>query len=139
MHSAFAANAGESRSAKRRSQITQEPAIHPRDTHVHSLRNAMASLQVAGPDRCGESILRIIGHRHGFLFQIKRRDVANGPEDFLFHAPRRFRKSSIEGWLHVETVVAIVAKLRNSSATDQRRSFFPGQLVVRKHFLSMLP
>src|ERR1017187_3931919 len=138
MHSALAANARKSRSPKRRSQIPQEPAIHPRDAHIHLLCHTVAALQVAGPDRRCESVLRVIGHGNGFLFRIEQRDVANWPEDFFLHAPRRFRKSSIDGWLHVEAVVAIVAKLGNPSASYNRRPFFPRQPVIGEDLLATL-
>src|SRR5580704_263069 len=138
MHAAFAANAREPRSAKRRSQITQEPAIHPSNAHPHLLRDAMAALQITGPDRRRESVLRVICHGDGFLFRIKRSDVAYWPKDFFLHAPRRFRKASIDGWLHVEPAVAIVTKCRNSSASYNRRSFLPSQSIVGEHLLSML-
>src|SRR5580704_2807252 len=139
MYSAFATDAGKPRSTERGSQITQEPAIYPRDANLHLLRNTMTSVQVAGPDRRRESILRVIGHCHSLLFRIKRRDVAHRPKDFLFDAPRRFWESSIDGWLHVKTIVAIVAKLRNSPTSYNRRSLFLRQSVIGKHLLSMLP
>src|SRR5271166_1436818 len=105
MHSAFAADAGKSCPTEWRSQITQEPAIHPCDAHIHLLRHTMTSLQVARPDRRREPIFRVIGHSHGLFFVLKWRDVTNWPKDLLFHAPRRFRKSSIDGWLNVKAVV----------------------------------
>src|ERR1039458_66575 len=124
MHPTFAANAGKPRATERRSQITQEPAIYPCDANVHLLRYAMTALQVGGPYRSRESVLRVVGHSDGFFFRIKRRNVAHRPKDFFLHAARRFRKSSIDGWLHVEAVVAIVAKLRNSPTSYNRSPFF---------------
>ncbi len=46
MHSAFASDAGQSDAAERRPQIAQEPAIHPRDAHVHLLGHAVPALQI---------------------------------------------------------------------------------------------
>src|ERR1700733_9165100 len=40
VHAAFASNSGQSRAAKRRAQIAQEPAIHPGNAHIHPLRHA---------------------------------------------------------------------------------------------------
>src|ERR1700722_11521528 len=138
MHSAFASYAGKSCPAKGRTQITQEPAVHPGDPHIHLLSHTMTSLQIAGPDRCRESVFRVIGHSNGFLFGIKRRDVAHGPKDFFLHAPRRFWKSSIDGWLHVKAVVAVVAKFWHSSSGYDRRSLVLRQPVIGEHLVSML-
>src|SRR5580698_10978782 len=124
MHPTLAPNAGKPCSAKRCSQVSQEPAIHPRDAHLHLLRHTMPPFQVVGPDRGRETILGIVGHGDGLLLRIKRRDVARRTKDFLLHAARRFRQPSIDGWLHVEALIAIVAKLRNSSARNNRRAFF---------------
>src|SRR5208283_6189477 len=130
MHPAFAANAGKSCAAEGRSQIAQEPAVHPRDAHIHLLRNPMAAFQVAGPDRGCESVLRFVGHGHGFLFRIERRNVAYWAKNFFLHAPRRLWKSSIDGGLHVKAVVAIVAKLGNAAASYNRCPIFASLVVV---------
>ena len=61
-----------------------------------------------------------------------------GPKISSFTQRADSAKSSIDGWLHVETVVAIIAKFRNASAGNNRRSFFLGQLVIRENFLAML-
>src|SRR5580658_7263136 len=82
MHPAFPPYAGKPRSTKGRSQVSQEPAIHPRNAHLHLLRHTMPPLQVAGPDRGSQTILRIVGHGDGLLLRIKRRDVAHWTEDF---------------------------------------------------------
>jgi hypothetical protein len=43
MHATLASNPGETYASKRRSQIPQEPAIHPRDANIHLLRDAVAA------------------------------------------------------------------------------------------------
>src|SRR5579862_134656 len=138
MYSAFAPEPRQSHSAKWRTQIAQEPAIHPRNAYIHLLRYAMAALEVARPDRSRKAVFRVIGHCHGFLFRIEGRDVTYGPENFFFHTTRRFRESSIDGWLHVETLVAFVAKPRDSPASHDARAFLSCQLKVGKNFFPML-
>src|SRR5271166_5558804 len=124
MHAAFAADAGKSGAAKGSSQVAQKPAIHPCDADIHLLCDAMAALKITGPDRGCEAVLRIIGHSNRFLFGIKGRDVANRPKDFFFHTACRFGESSIDGWLHVEAVVAVVVELWSCATCHKRRSFF---------------
>src|SRR5580658_1974657 len=138
MRPAFAADARKSHSAKRGSQITQEPAIHPGDTHIHLLRHAMPAFQIVGPDRRRQSVLRVIGHGDSFFFRVKRRDVAHGPKDFLLHATRRFRQPGIDGWLYIEAMVATVAKCRNSSSGYNRCPFFYRKPIVAEYLLPML-
>src|SRR5271156_386251 len=124
MHPALAADARKPNSTERRSQIAQEPAIHPGDTNIHLLRDTMATFQIAGPDRSRESILRIVRHSHGFFFRIKRRNVAHRPKNFFFYAASRLGESSIDRWLYVEAAVATVTERRNAAAGNDRRSFF---------------
>src|ERR1017187_1558001 len=138
MHSAFAADTRKSHSSERSSQVTQKPAVHPCDAHIHLLGYAMATLQIAGPYRGRQSVLGVVRQGDGFLFRVERCDVAHRTKDLLLHAPRRLRKSSIDGRLYVETVVTIVAKCRNAPARYDRRSFFSSQSVIREHLLAML-
>src|ERR1700722_4339741 len=96
MHSTFTSNARKSRSSEWRSQIAQEPAIHPCNAHLHLLCDTMPALQIAGPDRGGEAVFCVVGHGDGFFLRIKRCDVANGPKYFFLDAPRGFWQSSID-------------------------------------------
>src|SRR5580692_3796074 len=138
MHSAFAANTRKASATERSSQVAQEPAVHPRDAHIHLLCDAMTALHVTGPYRGREPVFRIVRQGDGFFFRVERCDVAHRPEDLLLHAPRRLRQSSIDGRLHIEAMVASVVKYRNASASHDCRSFFAGQPIVREYLLAML-
>jgi len=83
MHSAFAANPRKSRSSEWRSQIAQEPAVHPCDAHTHLLRYAMATLQIAGPISKPPVRTCIVRQGNSFFFRIKRRNVAHRPKNFF--------------------------------------------------------
>src|SRR5215472_10171259 len=129
MHASLAADPRPSDSSKRSSQVSQEPAVHPSDAHIHLLRHTMPALQVTGPDRCGQAVLGIIRHVHNLFFRIERRDVANRPEDLFFYAPRRFRKPSKNCGLNKETVVESVTKCWQTRADHDLSTFFARQLV----------
>src|SRR5438094_4424604 len=96
MNTALASDAGKPRTTKGRPQIAQEPTIYPRDTHIHLLRDAMATLQVRRPDRGGQTVFRIVRNAYCLLFRIKGSDMTDWPENFFLHTARRFRQSSID-------------------------------------------
>src|SRR5215472_4332843 len=98
----------------------------------------MPALQVTGPDRCGQAVLGLVRHVHGFLFRIERRNVAYRPEDLFFYAPRGLRKASEDRWLNEETAVESVAEGRNAPAGHDRSPFFARQLVIGENFFPML-
>src|SRR5271165_7312061 len=137
MHSPFPANAGKTRPTKRRSQIAQKPAVDPRNAHIHLLRHAMTTLQISGPDRRRQPVLRVVGHCYRFFFGIKRRDVAHWTKNFFLHATCRFRQPSIDGGLHIEALVATVAERWNTSSSYDRRPFFACNSEVGKNFFAM--
>src|ERR1700719_553117 len=63
--------------------------------------------------------------------------MANRPEDFFFNAPSRFRKTSEDGRLNVETIVTSVAEFRHATARYHLGAFFFCEFVVRKNFRAM--
>src|SRR5579862_9949141 len=105
MHAAFASNPGESHTAERSAQVSQKPAIYPRNTRIHLLRHSVSAFQIRRPDGSGQAIFAVIRHTHRLFFRIERSDVAYGSEDFFFHAARRLLQSSINRWLNVEPLI----------------------------------
>src|SRR5665811_823928 len=122
MHTALASDPRKSHATERRPQIAQEPAIHPGNTNIHLLRHTVTALQVRRPDRCCQAVLRIVRHAHRLLLRIEGSDMAHRSEDFFLHAARRFRQSSIDGWLHIKPLIESISKLRHSAAAYDGRS-----------------
>src|SRR5271167_1247568 len=116
MCAAFTANTRESHSSERRAQVTQKPAIDPSDPRFHLPRHPMRPLQVAGPDRGCQTVLRVIGHCNGVFLRVERSDMTHGPENFFFNATGRLSQTSHDRRLYVKSVVAGIAEHRNSAA-----------------------
>ena len=138
MQAALAAYARESRASERRPQVAQEPAIHPRDPDVHLLRDAVTPLQIRGPNRGRKAVLRVIRHAHCFFFRIERSDMANWPEDFFFHASRRFGQSSLDGGLHIEAAVKGILEMRDAASGNDVRTLVLSQTIIRENLFTML-
>ena len=80
MQTALAANPGKTDTTERRPQISQEPAIHPRNSHIHLLSHPVSTLQISRPHGSCQTVLRIIPQADRFFFRIERRDMTNRPE-----------------------------------------------------------
>src|ERR1700722_3037228 len=135
MYPAFAADAGKSHTSERSAEIAQKPAIDPGDSGAEFFGDAVAALEIRGPDRSCQPVLRAVRFGDGLFFGIERRDVANGAEDFLLHAARRFRQPGENRGLHVKAGVASIAEFWDSAAGDHRRALFARQLIVGKNLV----
>src|SRR5690242_691350 len=138
MHAALATDARQSDSSKGSSQVPQEPAIYPSDADIHLLRDPVSPLQIAGPDRCGQAVLRVVRHVHSLFFRIERRNMTHRAEDFFFDAPRRFRKTSKDCGLNEEAIVERVSERWHGPARHDLCPFFARESVIGENLFPML-
>src|SRR5436190_13282451 len=99
MNPALAPNAGLLGSAERRSEVAQEPGIHPGDADLDFRGDAMCPGKIFGPDRRRKAIAAVVGTCDCFLLAVERRDLAARAENFLANHCRGLRQAGPDGWL----------------------------------------
>ncbi|MNI90159.1 hypothetical protein D3C73_1476500 [compost metagenome] len=97
----------------------------------------MRLVHVACPDRRRQAIRRGVGTADDFRFSVKRRDVADGAENFFRHAARVIGQARDQGGLDPEAAIQRIAEAWRAAAHDEPRPFFSRQRVVAKHLVAM--
>src|SRR5882672_4436989 len=135
---AFAPDSRELGAAEWRTQVPQEPAVHPGDADFHRLPDAVAACEVGGPHRRSKAVGRVVRHVDRLFLLVEWRDVGAGPEDLLAYRARGFRQPGPQRRLDPGAVVARVAELRHAAAGNHLRTLLFRELVVGEHLLAVL-
>ena len=99
---------------------------------------SIACGEVGGPYGRRKAVLRIVRHLDSFFFCIKRCNVADRAEDFLFLDAGIFGQTGKDGGFNIGAAVAFVAEFGNAAACDHVPAQILRQIVITFHLVTVL-